>query len=82
MMEVMVAILNKKEWKGKKEKEKSEKEGLPHGGSGLPPLQLLIEDRSKPALTTCNIFINADDCHDYADDDHGYAKDHNKQDAE
>ena len=27
----------------------------------MPPLQLLIEDRSKPALTTCNIFINADD---------------------
>ena len=40
-----------------KKKEKSEKEGLPHGGSGLPPLQLLIEDRSKPALTTCNIFM-------------------------
>ena len=23
----------------------------------MPPLQLLIEDRSKPALTTCNIFM-------------------------
>ena len=68
-----MVILDKKN--EKERKEKSEKEGLPQGGSGLPPLQLLIELRSKPALTTCNIFINADDYHDYADD-------HNKPDAE